>query len=443
MNYLPIDVQWNDKERTVNVVIPTNQTKMIENEQLAEFEKKSDYFFNLSNVRVNSKQIEFIYGVEQNYYPLSSLRRAPLYKVLGIIQHLFVLEELYGSQFNPLINPDNIFYSNDGTIKVAHRGLRGVIPPLEDTKEALFHEMKACMLSLFSRHSFDKIMTEGPDSLIWNESTVAQNIAKAGSLAELKAIVLTEKKKADDSRQTYLSKRGKIVALIGALMVGFLLGLATVFLWADQAEGENNEQLLKKQVDQVAAMKDELQQKEARVDAYEAMLAGEHELAVERLLSLENRGEFEEGLLLDAYLQLETAESLQKAAELDASLHPDIVLKLLAMNTDASRQVLMNMESEAPEVLIEQAYFNKDYEKVLSLNDTLDNSRSKRLAAHSHFELDQIKEAEALAKEVNDKGLQLKILTIKKEKIENNDKLDEDEKKEQLKKINEQIKELQ
>ncbi|QGS68908.1 hypothetical protein CV093_12260 [Oceanobacillus sp. 143] len=175
---------------------------------------------------------------------------------------------------------------------------------------------------------------------------------------------------------------------------------------------KNEEQLAEKN----EVLQTSLADQEKVVEAYRELMAGNTREAITLFESVEALDDNTKQTLTEQYIAQNSVESLAKAAEIGSVEQQKVIVrKLNALNTKEANQAILSINSDVPEVKIEQAWVNKEYDAIIEIFTKIaDDPRAKVLAANSYIQLNRPKEAKALAYDLNDKRLQLASLNKEK-----------------------------
>src|SRR5699024_7442639 len=109
----------------------------------------------------------------------------------------------------------------------------------------------------------------------------------------------------------------------------------------------------------------ELEHSNIMNQAYEHVIHGNPEEAVSLLESVASLDEAAEEILFEQYLLLNTAESLEKAVDLRIDDPIRLVEELRRLNNEEANAAILSIDSDVPEVIIEQARMNDAFETVI------------------------------------------------------------------------------
>lgn len=438
---------------TVTFEIAKEKTNILADEQLEELKRDSELFLTCRQYNIEESMVQIHYQIDHGFKSLTSYVSSNREFKCKLARSILTVDNLFGTQYTTLVHPDNIYANNEGNIKFAHRGIRSVLPPEEYTSFQLLQDLKNVFLYLF---------TTGNTATHAIDQDIVQRIQAAASIEQLRKALepsqvnqqpITNKfedKEKIASKKLPSLNRSKLKverkSLIIGVTVGILLGM--LFVYAGKvvpstkaASATTSE--LDEQQDENKTLQKELEQKEAIIKGYQFVISGETEEAIAALESVQSLDENANKVLAGQYIQLNTLESLSKALDLNKSYEGEVVVKLLALNSEEANQKILSIKSDQPQVKIEQAWLNKDYKQVLEIyKEIADNNRAKSLAAQSYIQINKPKEALKIAKALKNKDLQIKSLQKEKELIKANDALDKDEKKSKTENIDKQIKKL-
>lgn len=472
-------LQKNDHELIVE--IPLKNTKVIEAEQLMELTKSDSLFLACQKQEIKESTIYLCYTLPNGYKPLQQYTGAALKTKIKIAKEIMQIQKIQGTQFTTYIHPDNIYANSSGDVKFVHRGIRSVLPPeLEDGKAFVFH-IKCLIISLFTGKSFAELVNKGLTNIMVKHSFV-KDLGKAKSLSEIENILSsnvqvqeTEQKIIKDSKpveklrktndkindqnlseikphkeqdkQQITKENKKWATPFSFLLIGLLIGIVIMYMGQVKpnsnalASSNDDKKSVEKKLVMVNAEKD---RQEQLLAAYRLLADGKNDEAIKKLASIKNLSDEDQQLLVREYMKQNTPESLRKAAMLSNEFNDEIAAKLVALNTEDSKKVLLNLQSDSPSIQIEQAWLKKEYDTVtqIAAQQPKSNKRAKRLAINSYLELGKTKEAEGLAKEIGDIPLQIKAKEQEIKSIKDDKKKSKKQKEKEIKEINKSIEKL-
>ncbi|WP_207302270.1 type VII secretion protein EssB/YukC [Gracilibacillus phocaeensis] len=466
------------KEEADQVIyeIPKSQTNVMEAEQLDELNKKDALFFDVQRYTVEDDIVRIYYKKPQDYAALSSLSSTDSSLRRKVAINILEVARLVGTQYTTMIHPDNIYVNQQGDVKFAQRGIRFVLSTDELTNQQVIRDLRSLTASILTGVRYADIKQSNINELavrypyvrdIQQAKTVDQlrhAIDQSASVAvtakpDVSEAVETkpkvEKPKAEKQEKSWREKMQKYATLKVTVPAGIVLGMVAGMLllymikvvpMAEATTSENDQQQQQQEEleQEKVALEAELAKDDKLLEGYRMAVTGKTEEAITSFESVEQLDEEAQRTLVEQYIDLGTVESLTQASQLDSSYNVQIVDKLKSIEGQESKEAILALESDAPEVTIEQAWVNKDFDSVVAIyQDISDNDRAKYLAGRSYVELKKDKEALEIGKELNNEGIQVNSLNIQKDKINNNDDLDDDEKEERIEKIDEQIDDIQ
>ncbi|WP_404453569.1 type VII secretion protein EssB/YukC [Oceanobacillus kapialis] len=450
-----------ESEGLVKYEIPKTETNLIDPEQLEELKREKTLFFSCQHYQVKEDVVTIFYKKKPGYVSLPNIETMNDQQKRKMVDSLLQIEDLVGTQFSTFLHPANIYVNNQGDVNFAHRGIRSVLPPEEFSDQGLLHDLKPLLLSLYSNHSFAELVEDKQNSLLGNDPFL-QSIFTARSVEQLSklfdkksnavASTPTKPKQPTTNQVTEKKTQSKKVKLstMSGVLIGVLIGIIGLYLikvvpMTESASAFETEQGEKEQVltEENQELQKELDESQLILKGYQEATAGNTEAAIANFEKVKTLEKSDEQTLVRQYITLNTVDSLTKAASIDESYHPEVVEKLAEFDNENAREAILSLSSNTPEVLIEQAWLNKDYKAVLDLYKQIpDNKHAKLLAANSHIEFENNKQAMKLGKELKNKQIQIESLQIEKKKIEDNEDLDKEEREERLDKLNEEIEKL-
>lgn len=468
------------KEQMITVEIPIAFTNIQEVEQLKELAKPDPHFLSCEKQEIKDGQIRLYYRVPSGYKPLFSWQHADIEMKRRAMQNLLEIHHIQGTQFTTYLDPNNIYSDEQGNVKFVYRGIRSVLPPEQKDGKGFVFQIKCLILSFFTGHPFNELIHKKFTN-IPIEHPYVEELGKAKSLAEIRTVLaqdlqvplqqgnenvdrLKETRKpvmsidkssnqvTENSRPDHKEKKKKnlllrSVLLVGFLLVGIVLGGFITYVYQVKpqatvlATNTSDIAVLQSQLDE---LKGEKEDQEKILSAYKLIVEGKRNEAIELLTEMDPLPEEEVKVLARLYVELGTPDELKKAAELDSELHPIIAEKLVLLHTEEANEILLLIESSSPHVQIEQAWLMEEYERVISFyeDELTDITRAKTLAANSYYHLEEWSQAAALAEEINDIPLLIKIKNEQLALIENDDSLSEEEKEEEIERLEEEINRL-
>ncbi|WP_194165629.1 type VII secretion protein EssB/YukC [Oceanobacillus sp. CFH 90083] len=430
--------------------IPKSQTNIIDAEQLEELNRKDDLFFDFKRYSLDGDVVRIYYQKPQGYKPLSSFKPKSNDVKVKAAMTILAVEKLVGTQYTTLIHPDNIYVNEQGDVQFAQRGIRFVLSTDELTRRQVVREVKPIIIGLFSAVNYEDVNSSNMDELA-QEQPIIREIQKAVTIKELRNVIsqfatTTNASKADGILMKNFQKYNKSKIIVPAgLVLGMVLGMLLLYVIkvvpmteASTADADQQEELTELK----EALEAEIAENDKIIDSYYLAVTGQVEEAIAGFEGVEKLDEEAQHALIEQYIKLGTVDSLNKASKLDPSYHVKVVKELRSIEGEEAEQAILEMESDAPEVTIEQAWINEDFERVIDIYDDIsDNDRAKYLAGRSYLELDNHKEALKLGEELNNKDLQVDSLKLKKEEIKSKD-MKKKKKENEIKKIDKQIKEI-
>lgn len=441
--------------------IPKSQTNLIEYEQLDELKRDDPQFFACQHYIVDEETIRIFYRKESNYNKLSHYQNAKQELKKVIASNILKTENLLGTQYTTFFHPENIYINNQGDIKLAHRGIRSVLPPEELSLSQFVQDMKMIIVYLFTSYRFTELKTLDIDHLTENKSFIKQ-IVTASSIGELQAAInhfeiketeIETPKKEKTANSVKQPMRKPKMSILSGLLIGLLVGMAVLYMFmvmpltntsTTLAEDRDNikESVVEKD-EELDEVKEELSTNKAILGAYRKLADGSTEEAIEQFEKVNELSQIDDQTLVAQYIKLNTVDSLMKAAERSEKVHVTIAESLVALDTKKANTALLELESDEPEVVIEQHWINKKISEVIDIYEAhSDNKRAQYLATLSYLEADEPKKALKLAKKLKDKDLQIESYEKEIELIEKDKSLDKEEKEEEVEKVEEKIEDV-
>lgn len=258
------------------------------------------------------------------------------------------------------------------------------------------------------------------------EQPLIREIQEAVTIKELRNVIsqfatVTNTIKTDGLLKKSFQKynKSKIVVPAG-LVLGMVLGMLLLYMIkvVPMTEASTAEADQQKELTEVKeALEAEIAENDKLIESYHLAVTGRVEEAIASFEGIEKLDEEAQHTLIEQYIKLGNVDSLIKASKLDPAYNVKVVNELRSIEGEEAQQAILDIESEAPEVTIEQAWINEDFERVIDIyGDLSDNDRAKYLAGSSYLELDNHKEALKLGEELNNKDMQINSLELKKKK---------------------------
>ncbi|MCM2677115.1 type VII secretion protein EssB/YukC [Alkalicoccobacillus plakortidis] len=469
------------------VELPVKETRVQAEEQLEELSRADEIFLECSSYGIEEEILTIRYHLPKGYKGLSSWTGLSQEQKQEIAKNILRIRRIEGSQFTTYVDPVNIYADESGDVKFAHRGIRAVLPPEQHESKVFVYRLKCLIISLFTTHTFEDLIERGLGELQSDEGLTGALFA-AKSLDELEAAlaeiypapvpvkkpepealvqqeapiqpatpVYQQAPQAPQQAQAKTQEAPKkpakksYMTLIGSIVAGLLIGvILTYSVLADRASSQVS-QVTAQSSDEVAALeteKEELQttvsSQDQSLEAYRLLGVGERDQAIEAFESMGDLTDQDKESLKRLYIGHDNPEVVVKAASLDGAYAADTASRLVALNSDAARETLMTIESKSPYVQLEQAWNDRQFERVheLANGELSDSERAQKLSAESYYQEDNLDEAWKKSNELEDIGLKIRIKEKDIKKVEDDDDLDDDEKKDEIDKLNDDISDL-
>ncbi|TFJ91281.1 type VII secretion protein EssB/YukC [Lentibacillus salicampi] len=430
------------KEENDSIIyqIPKEQTNLIETEQLDELKKNDSLFFKYQKCEVDDKFVRIYYEKLQGYRSILDYSDADNEVKRQIAINLLSVEKLIGTQYTTFIHPSNIYADNKGNVKLAHRGIRSVLPTGELTVPKLLSDLKGIIIYLFTSYNLSEIKSTKRKDVI-KENSFIKEIYDAASIKRLHEIlnskVIPEQK---------VRKKTPKLSLLSGVLIGVIAGVILLYAVKVVPMSEAADKQSEQEADLSAEneeLQDSLDHSNSIIKGYEAAMNSDTEEAISMFENIGNLNENAELALLEQYLKLNTPESLEKAANMGNAYPLKVVEGLRELNNSDANQAILSVESDMPEVRIEKAWINDEYENVIEIyNDIQENERAKYLVARSYIEQENHKEAMKLGKELENNDIQIASLNLQKDEIKDDDDMDDDEKDDKIEELDNQIDDL-
>ncbi|WP_188453581.1 type VII secretion protein EssB/YukC [Virgibacillus oceani] len=436
---------------TVTFEIPREKTNIAAEEQLEELKRDASLFLTCKGYVVDESTVHIEYSINSGFKSLINYVSSNRDLKCKIARNILAVDDLFGTQYTTILHPDNIYVDKSGQIKFAHRGIRSVLPPKEYSSSQLLQDLKNVFLYLFNASGDQDMIIHIQSATSINQLSNALELApisnynQPNSTTGLQAE--TKKTQSKNAVKPFNNKMatGKRSLIIGTA-IGLILGMVLVYfvkVVPSSTTASTKATELNEQEDENEALRKQLKNEETIVKGYRFAIAGKTKEAIASFESIEPLDESEKSLLAEQYFKINTLESLTKLIEMDDLYLVKAVGKLVGLNSKEANEKILSIESDKPEIIIEQAWLNKDYKQVLEIYKTItDNKRAKLLAANSYIETDKPKESLKLAKALKNQKLQLASLQKEKKLVKADDSLKKDEKEDKLKSIDKAIDKL-
>lgn len=426
--------------------IEKEYTNLIDADQLDELKKTDPLFFRFLKGQESKQHVHIYYEKALGYHSIIDFAEADQEMKRKIAIGLLSIEKLIGTQYTTFLHPTNIYVDAKGNVKLVHRGIRSVFPTEELTVPQLLSDLKKIIILLFSSTRFSEVSD-------WKNlkkgNPFLEKIYRASSIHDLRQILQAEETPAAAKEVQLPNKQllsGVLIGLIAGVLLIYLFQVMPMTQAADvqmdrktSLEDENNQL---KEVN--AELEEELEHSDIMNEAFEHVIHGDTEEAINLLESAAYLEDHAEAILFEQYLLLNTQESLKKAVNMGMDDPISLVEELRSLKTKEAKAAILSIESSLPEVIIEQAWINGAYDKVIDTYTSLkDNDRAKYLAAYSYIEQGNYKKAMQLGEELENKNIQIESLKLQIKEIKKDKDLDESEIEEQVEELEEMIEELE
>lgn len=510
-----------ENDGVVIVDIPLRETDITDMEQLEELKRDNSSFFPCQHYVEEGENIRIYYKRPKDYKPLESVELDQTMS-LHIARQILQAEQLNGTQYTTSFRPENIYVTDEGSVKFAHRGIRSILPPGALSGAAFLQEAKRFLIYLYTGRAFSDIDPGGvevSENAFVDKIRMAESVLELGDILENPGVVSEDKLGQGEShlaqgagQQTetdlvnnpedpyvngsgslqqhtydehespqvdgglgntqqvqavgtdqddYTTNKGRSDKKLSPLtigLLGFIGGLLFLYLFQVMPLGKENDKLAaafksetasfeddKESLEEEnAALEDELSDHERIEEAYRHMLEDETDDAISALEGVDDLNGEVSDTLVDLYIKSNRAESLTKALDMDTERKDEIVKGLAVLDSDDANAVIADQDPSDPVVKLEQEWLDDAYEDVIAIyeDDLNDSTRAKYLAAKSYIELDKPDEARKLGESLNNKEVQIASLEKEKKLVEDDDDMDKDDRKDEVKKIDKKIKKL-
>ncbi|WP_413377907.1 type VII secretion protein EssB/YukC [Alkalihalobacillus sp. 1P02AB] len=136
-------------------------TNVQEIEQLDELKKPNSLFFPLIEYEMDEEKIRLTYKKSPGYFPFVDFLQINQKEKQKLALALLDIQQIEGTQFTTSIEPNNVFFRQDGKVKLLHRGIRSVLPPENLERKTFLYHLKCLIVSLFSGVDFHQLVEKG------------------------------------------------------------------------------------------------------------------------------------------------------------------------------------------------------------------------------------------------------------------------------------------
>ncbi|GMG76954.1 hypothetical protein ICR95_25655 (plasmid) [Priestia megaterium] len=410
--------------------ISTSLTKIDAVSELKPLKSPSHLFFDCTEIHYDKQYTILNYEIEEGFVPLPRARKqAPLQK-LAIAENLLTFRFLGESEYTTFLYPENLYFKQLQEVKALYRGLKGLTNPIDQND---FYYIQCLIVYLFTKHSFDSLRKQGIYSVYEDLSDFLKHIADARNFDDIEIAIVRERerlqetymKELDSKRKTAMPQPNKLLTIGGAIVLAIGLSGGSFALGKSiYAPSEAST---------VAATtnQNDLKQSNEILQAYRLQYKGQNDELVKLLSTKKQLNAEEKSLLQQGYIGIGNyAEAAKMSSE------EDVVKYLVAHNDEG----LKNWKSDSPLVQFEQAYINRDFNKVIELKDKIKpDDRQKGMLASSYINTNKAKEAFDLAKGLNDKSLMIQAKNKQIDLIKSDKEKDDDQKKKEIESIQKEI----
>lgn len=490
---LPHGVLFKSSEGLV-MEIPLKETNVQDLEQLKELEKQDSLFLSCTKQELKPNQIVLHYHLEEGFQPLETWDDSSMYMKQKFAQGIISVKKIEGTQFTTYMHPENIYCNQDGKVKFIYRGIRSVLPPEQEDGKVFVYQIKCIILSIFSGMPYFDLLNNGIPLNSFNDRALNQ-LAKAKSLKDIEVFLAkdlseintkrtesssnlkstkenhqsTEQKNSmnfiksepdlsipamkpnlsltsEETLSISTNKSRKVLWLSGAgfLVLGLIIGLLSSYILQVKPNSVASASNLEEKNKIEKKLQIELDEKENHLAAYQLTAMRKNEEAIQAFEAIKRPSDDDKKVLANLYLALNTPDSLMKAAELDSSLQVQAAKGLVKLKSEEANKALLSIETMEPEILLEQAWLEKNYQQVTALagDELKDSERANVLAANGLLEEGNSKEAYSFAKKTRDVPLKIKILDKQLKNIKADKSLSKKEKEKETKLVEKEQKKI-
>lgn len=216
-------------ESNLEVTLESNQFDFKRLNQFKSILDEDSLFLPGSLKSVSEELISITYKLEENAVSLSTkLQDMELVERLRLAQKVQVLMDFDDSLLVPYIHPDNLFIVGDG-LKIAHRGLSGVVFPYNEQHIVYFESYKALILYIINPKLSFSDLINGSAAL---KNPFSEEVQKAETVDEVNSAVNQQvdaqmKKQADEN--TMIPIKRLFIYKWGTLVFSVLTAILLVF----------------------------------------------------------------------------------------------------------------------------------------------------------------------------------------------------------------------
>src|SRR5699024_762383 len=116
-----------ENDGLIIVDIPKSDTNIADTEQLEELKREVPFFFSCQHYIEDANTIHNSYKRLKEYEPRTSVEWSEE-KKKQIAKQISQDEKMNGTQYTTSFDPENTYVNQEGTVKLAHRGIRSILP---------------------------------------------------------------------------------------------------------------------------------------------------------------------------------------------------------------------------------------------------------------------------------------------------------------------------
>ena len=442
------------------IEIPVAATHLQAEEQLEELKRPHPMFIHCREYKIESEHIYMTYEKSKMLTAFFEARNFDLQRKLALSMELLRMEELIGTQFTTYLFPQNIFVTDRNEIKLLYRGIRSVLPPDHFDSAQLLLRVKYLLLFLFSDLPFEEIETS--NMLAFQNNPFLKKVYLADSMDWLKTILQAKAEEMEKQQQSVRGETDKqetevkenpanrkyyyIMALIGCLLFGGLAGVLGTYWVKVTPASQQLEELKSEQAkleEKIGKMEASEDNQSRLLQAYREAATGNSQNAIRLFEQVTDLTKEDQSVWALQYLNSKNPGDILQAVELDETLAVPAVRALVAIETDEAKKAIQQLASNEPQVLIEKAWLNKDYDEVIKIwNENQQDERAAHLAVESYLVKKEYEAALKVADRLGNLQMQQEILRSYIASIEANSKISENQKEQRLEELQARLAEI-
>ncbi|MCL1790999.1 MAG: hypothetical protein FWG40_06530 [Peptococcaceae bacterium] len=324
----------------------SRQDMQLQPHQQALLKQPAGRFLLCEDITATEAHLILTYHKPDNYIPFSQIKMCTqLEKYLILIRvGRFVadLKKRYSTSFDPR----NIFFTRTLDVAFMLRVLPGTIPQWPRTPLDEFNDFKALVLSVLQdKYSFTQLEQCGPE--IVTKTPLTQALIQAQNPQELEKILTEEYERThlqERQNRVGLSKKLVITAAVAACLLVSVAGVSAFLAYDNMTQNRINF---------------------AQKAIYESYYSNDQAAIVENAQALKNENlDTNLGkIVAEALIATKEPENLYRAFSLDPSRRLEVVDRLILLQ---EYDRLIALPAKDPLTQVYQAYYAKDYSKVIA-----------------------------------------------------------------------------